>query len=343
MRVVVSRTICAVAFAFLAAAAAQGQDAASFCKSHKLTLGVPNGPGGGYDIYVRALSRHIADHLPGNPTIVVQNVPAAGGMALANMIYATVPKDGTYIGMVRGTTIQEQIYRNPQVQFDGRKFAWIGNMNSDYDTCIVWTASGITSIDQFYDREIIVGASGVGAQSYSFPVAYRELLGMKLKVITGYPGTPDRMLAMERGELTGACGVSTSSLASALAQPLAEGKIRVIAQAGAHNDPRFPNVPNILDQAKKPETRQALEFLFVPLTLGRPFAGPPETPKDRLAVLRKGMMDTLKDRDFLDDARKVGIDIEPSDAAATEALVERLFATPSSVVAQIQAAMPQSQ
>jgi tripartite-type tricarboxylate transporter receptor subunit TctC len=333
--------LCAVLASAAGLSAASAEDVESFYKSHKLTLGVPNGAGGGYDIYVRALSRHIAGHLPGNPTIVVQNVPAAGGMALANMIYSTVPKDGSYIGMVRGTVIQEQIYKNPQVQFDGRKFAWIGNMNSDYDTCIVWTASGVTSIDEFYTREIVVGASGVGAQSYSFPVVYRELLGMKLKVIAGYPGTPDRILAMERGELTGACGISTSSLSSALAPLLKDGKIRVIAQAGAHNDPRYPNVPNLLDQAKAPEVRQALEFLFVPLTLGRPFAGPPETPKDRLAALRQGMMDTLKDPAFLADAKKVGIDIEPGDYKETEALVEKLFATPPAVVARIQAAMPQ--
>jgi tripartite-type tricarboxylate transporter receptor subunit TctC len=320
-------------------AAAHGQNADAFYQSHKLTLGVPNGPGGGYDIYVRALGRHIAKHIPGNPTIVVQNVPAGGGMALANMIYATAPKDGSYIGMVRGTVIQEQIYKNPQVHFDGRKFAWVGNMNSDYDTCIVWATSGIKSIDDFYTHEIVVGASGVGAQSYSFPVAYRDLLGMKLKVIAGYPGTPDRILAMERGELTGACGISTSSLSSALHQLLVDRKIRVIAQGGAHKDPRYPDVPNILDQAKTSEVHQALEFLFVPLALGRAMAGPPETPKDRLAVLREGMADTLKDPAFLADAKKVGIDIEPGDYKESEALVAKLFATPPKVVARIQAAL----
>ena len=140
-------------------------------------------------------------------------------MALANMLYSTAPKDGSYIGMVRGTVVQEQIYKNPQVHFDGRKFDWIANMNSDYDTCIVWAASGIRSIGDFYTQQIIVGGSGAGAQSYSFPQVYKEILGMKLKIIAGYPGTPQRILAMERGELTGACGISTSSLSSGLAAP----------------------------------------------------------------------------------------------------------------------------
>ena len=164
---------------------------------------------------------------------------------------------------------------------------------------------------------------------------------MKLKIIAGYPGTPERLLAMERGELTGACGISSSSLSSILATPLKEGKIRVIAQAGAHKDPRYPNVPNILDQAKTPAVRQALEFMFSTLTLERPIAAPPGTPEDRLAVLRKGFTDTLKDPEFLEDAGKVGIDIEAADASETKKLVEQMFATPAPVVARVQAAMSQ--
>ncbi|HWG04635.1 MAG TPA: tripartite tricarboxylate transporter substrate-binding protein, partial [Beijerinckiaceae bacterium] len=270
---------------------------------------------------------------------LVQNVPAAGGMALANMVYSTAPKDGSYIGLVRGTVVQEQIYKDPQVQFDGPRFAWIGNMNSDYDSCIVWAASGIRSLSDFYARDIVVGASGAAAQSYSFPKVYDDLLGMKLKIIVGYPGTPERLVAMERGELTGACGISTSSLSSTLATPLKDGKIRIIAQAGAHKDPRYPNVPNILDEAKTPDVRQALEFMYATLSLGRPIAAPPETPPDRLAVLRRGLTATLKDSEFLQDAKTVGIDIEAADATATGKLVDQMFATPAPIVARIQAAM----
>ena len=320
-------------------AAAAAQDAEAFYKSHALTLGVPNGPGGTYDSYMRVLARHLPSHIPGNPSILVQNVPAAGGMALANMIYSTAPKDGSYIGMVRGTVLQEQIYKDRQVQFDGLKFAWLGNMNTDYDSCVVWAASGITSIDDFYTREIIVGASGAGAQSYSFPRVYDELLGMKLKIIVGYPDTPERLLAMERGELTGACGISTSSLSSTLAGAVKNGKVRVIAQGGEHKDPRYPTVPNILDQAKTPDVRRALEFIYATLSLGRPIAAPPGTPEDRLAVLRKGLTETLKDPEFLQDAKKVGVDIEFANAEATRKLVEGMFATPASIVARVQAAM----
>ncbi len=319
--------------------AAAAQDAETFYKTHTLTLGVPNSPGGGYDVYVRALARYIAKYIPGKPSVIVQNIPAAGGMALANQLYNTLPKDGSYFGMVRGTAIQQEIYKSPQVQFSGRKFAWVGNMNSDHDVCIVSAGSGVHSIEDLYKHEIIAGASGAGAQSYSFPVVYRELLGMKFKVISGYPGTPERMLALERGELTGACGISTSMFRSQFSRLAENERIRLIAQGGVNKDARYPDIPNILEQAATPEVRQALEFLYVPLALGRSLAAPPETPKDRLEVLRNATRATMRDREFLADAKKLDIDIEPMDAGETKTMVDRLFATPPAVIARIEAAL----
>jgi tripartite-type tricarboxylate transporter receptor subunit TctC len=246
-----------------------------------------------------------------------------------------VPKDGSYIAMIRGTVVHEQVFKSPKVQFDARKFAWIGNMNSDYDACVVGAKSPVKSIADFYKYQTAVGASGAGAQSYTFPVVYRDMLGMKFKVIAGYPGTPERMLAVERGELDGFCGVTLSTFRSQLTEQAKSGKIRLIAQAGTEKDPRYPNVPNVLDQAKTPEQRQALEFLFVPLAIGRAFAAPPGTPKDRLDVLRRGMLETMKDPAFIQDANKVHIDIAPMDAKETAAIANRLFETPAPVVARL--------
>ena len=316
-------------------------DVAAFYKNRTLTIGSPNSPGGGYDVYLRVLAHHIGKYIPGHPSVIVQNVPAAGGMALANMIYNTVPKDGSYFGMVRGTAIQEEVYKSPQVQFEGRKFAWIGNMNSDHDACIVAAGSGVRTIDDLYQREVIAGASGVGAQSYSFPVVYQKLLGMKFKVISGYPGTPERMLGLERGELTGACGISLSLFRSQFSRLVDDGKVRLIAQGAVRSDARYPQVPNILDEAKSPETRQALEFLYLPLALGRSLAAPPQTPPDWLAVLRNATQAAMKDTDFLAEAAKLDIDIEPMTADETAATVDRLFATPPAVVARIEAALAQ--
>jgi len=331
----------AIALWLNAGVTARAGEAEPFYRNRTLTIGSPNSPGGGYDIYLRALARHLAKYIPGNPNIIVQNVPAAGGMALANQLYNTVPKDGSYFGMVRGTAIQEEVYKSPQVQFQGRRFAWIGNMNSDRDACIVAAGSGVHGVGDLYTHEIIAGASGVGAQSYSFPVVYRKLLGMKIKVISGYPGTPERLLALQRGEITGACGISLSLLRAQFSRLMDEGKIRLIAQGALTGDVRYPDLPNILDQAKTPELRQALEFLYLPLALGRSLAAPPEIPADRLDVLRAAVFRTMQDPDFLADARKLEIDIEPMNAADTKAMVERLFATPPAVVNRIEDALLQ--
>jgi tripartite-type tricarboxylate transporter receptor subunit TctC len=320
---------------------ALAQSAEAFYKSHTVTLGSPNSPGGGYDVYLRVLARYLARYIPGNPNIIVQNVPAAGGMALANQLYNTAPKDGSYFGMVRGTAIQEEVYKSAQVQFHGRDFSWIGNMNSDRDACIVAAGTGVQSVGDLYTHEIIAGASGVGAQSYSFPVVYQKLLGMKLKVISGYPGTPERLLALQRGEITGACGISLSLLRAQFSRLIDEGKIRLIAQGALTKDARYPDLPNVLDQAKTPELRQALEFLYLPLALGRSLAAPPQVPADRLEVLRSAVSRTMQDADFLADAKKLEIDIEPTSAADTKATVERLFATPPAVVSRIEDALLQ--
>jgi tripartite-type tricarboxylate transporter receptor subunit TctC len=330
-----------VLMSLIAGTTARSDDVESFYRSHTLTLGSPNSPGGGYDVYLRALARHLAKYIPGNPNIIVQNVPAAGGMALANQLYNTAPKDGSYFGMVRGTAIQEEVYKSPQVQFRGRGFAWIGNMNSDRDACVVAAGSGVHSVGDLYTHEIIAGASGVGAQSYSFPVVYQKLLGMKMKVISGYPGTPERLLALERGEITGACGISLSLLGAQFSRLIDEGRIRLIAQGALTKDPRYPDLPNILDQAKTPELQRALEFLYLPLALGRSLAAPPEVPANRLEVLRSAVLKTMHDPDFLADAKRLEIDVEPMNAADTRAMVERLFATPPAVVARIEAALLQ--
>jgi tripartite-type tricarboxylate transporter receptor subunit TctC len=322
-----------VAFATISQASAQ--DASGFYRNKTLVIGVPNSAGGGYDIYGRLLGHHIAKHIPGQPTVVIQNVPAAGGMVLANQLYNTSPKDGTYIGMVRGTVVQEQVFKNPQIQFDARKFAWIGNMNADYDGCIVSAASGIKNLKDFYEREVIVGASGAGAQSYTYPRAYRDLLGMKLKIIAGYPGTPERMIALERGELDGFCGITISTFRSQLADQAQRGAIKLVAQAGLTKDPRYPDVPNILDEAKTPDVKQGLEFLFAPLAINRAVAAPPEAPVERIALLRNAMIDTMKDPAFVEEAEKLRLDITVMDAKETGGISDKLFAAPAPVVAKI--------
>jgi hypothetical protein len=212
-------------------------------------------------------------------------------------------------------------------------------MNRDFDACLFSAASGVKTIGDLYKRQTTVGASGAGAQSYSFPVVYNALLGTKFKVIVGYPGTPERHLAMERGELDGACGITTSTLRAVLAEPLRDGKILLVAQAGSVKDPQYPNVPNILDEAKTPDAHRALQFLFATLDLGRPFAAPAETPPDRVALLRRAFDQAMRDPDLVAEAGKLKLDVSFVSGAETTSAINLLYDTPDSVVKRLQTAL----
>ena len=328
----------ALLFAFSSAAAAQSAD--EFFKAHaKLTLGVPAGAGGTYDTYTRLLARYLPKYsIPGTPYhLVVENVIAAGGLALANQAFNTAPKDGTFLAMVRGTTVQENVNGNPAAKFDGRRFAWIGNMNQEWESCIVNSDSPFKSIADLYTQELIaVGASGAGAQSYTFPRVYDDVLHMKFKVVTGYPGSPDRLLAMQRGELTGNCGIGTSVVLSTFSEQYKTGKIRLLLQAGIGKDPRFADVPNILDEAKTQADRDALQYMFSALPLGRPFATAGETPPDRVALLRRAFAQAVRDPGLIEEAGKMQLDLDPMDGEASAIAVDRFYATPRAVIDRVE-------
>ncbi len=329
----------ALAAVALAAPHAYAQSEADFFRGKSINLGIPSDAGGGYDTYVRLLARHYQKHLPGNPNMVPQNVPGGGGLVQANRLFNTEPKDGLHIGLVRASVLYESVFGMAAAKFDGRQFAWIGNLNADRDTCVFWHTAGVNSPKDFYGKEVLVGATGTGAMSFSFPTVYNDVLGTKFKIIMGYKGTADRVLAMERGELQGACGLTTGTFRATLEQPYKEGKLKLATIAGLSKDPNFPDAPNILDEAKRPEQRQALEFLFAQMEIGRAMAAPPGTPAARVDILRKGFDATVKDRDFLADAEKLKLDISPISGAETAAVVEKFYATPDAVVQRVRAAL----
>ena len=238
LRVLRSR---ALAMASIRPAGAQTE--ADFYRGKTVTVGIPSDVGGGYDAHGRLLARHLGKYLPGNPTVIAQNVTAGAGLVLANNLYNTAPRDGTSIGIVRASVLYEEMFGNKAVRFKGLGFNWIGNINSAQDSCVFWTGVGVKEPGDFYTREHVVGADSVAGMDYSFPRVYNELLGTKFKIVTGYKGTPDRVLAMERGEIEGACGLTTGLVKSVLRRQYREGKIRVVAQAGLTRDPDFPDVP----------------------------------------------------------------------------------------------------
>jgi tripartite-type tricarboxylate transporter receptor subunit TctC len=337
-----ARILAGVAFWAASSSVAAIPDEADALSGKKVTLGIPSSAGGAYDGYSRLLARHFGRHLPGNPSVIPQNVPAGGGMVLVNQMFNVAPRDGTYFGMLRASTLYEELYGNPAVKFEGRKLTWVGNLNSDYDTCVTWHNSGITSVADLYKREVIVGSAGAGAMSASIPIIYNEFLGTKFKVILGYTGTPQRILAMESGELQANCGFTTVSLRATAGQAFRDGKLVMIAQGGMTKDPAYPDLPNMLDEAKTPEARSALEFVFLQGDLGRPYAAPPGLPADSAKRLRNAFDATARDGEFLAEAEKLKLDINAIGGAAMEASVERLYATPRPIVERVGAAMTRS-
>ena len=241
--------------------------------------------------------------------------------------------------MVRGSTLQQHVNNDPAVKFDGKKFGWIGNMNKEHDSCVVWNPSEAKSLEDIYTKELIFGASGAGSQSYSFPLVYNAVLHTKFKLIPGYGVLADRLVAMERGELNGGCGFNTGNIMSTMSSQYSQGKIRLLFQGGLTKDPKFADVPNILDRAKNEADRQALEYLLGTLELGRPIAVPPETPADRVALLRAAFDRAMKDPELLAEANRMQLPIEVMNAPETSDSVARLYATPRSVVARIEAVL----
>jgi tripartite-type tricarboxylate transporter receptor subunit TctC len=300
---------------------------------------VPSSVGGGYDTYARLVARHIPKHVPGNPAVVTRNLAAAGGLVLANTLYNSSPRDGTAIAIVRASGLYEELFGNSAVKFSSLKFNWIGNLNSTHDTCVFASAAGIRSPKDLYARTALLGASGVGAMGYSLPTIYGDVLGMKFKVIMGYPGTPERVVAMERGEIEGACGMTTSLIKSSLAAPFRDGKLTLVMQAGLTKDADFPDVPNVLDEAKSPEQRSTLEFLFGQLELDRALAAPPDLPPVRIATLRRAFDAMVADGEFLDEVRALKLDFRPLKAEETVAVIRRLFATPRPAIERVRAAL----
>lgn len=313
--------------------------AKDFYKGKRLTLVASGGAGGGYDNYTRLLSRHLPKYIPGNPRARVQNLNAAGGMVLANYTYNKAKKDGTYIANIRTSVLLEEMFGNKAVKFDGRKFQYIGNLNEDTDSCLVWHKTGATSIKDFYTREFITSGNSRASMSFSFPAAYNYILGTKFKIILGYRGTPARILAMERGEIEATCGLTTTTIKARLPQVLKSGKIRVLAIAGNDPDKDFKGTPNMLDQAKNPEDRAALKFLFSQMQIARIFAVPPGTPKSRVAILRKAFIAGLSSEAFKKDAKRTRTDAVWSDGFKVTKIVNDMYASDPTVVARLREAL----
>jgi tripartite-type tricarboxylate transporter receptor subunit TctC len=329
----VAALLCAVAAACQPAAA---QDAvADFYKGRQVSILVGFGPGGSASLYSQALAHHMGRHLPGNPTLVVQHMPGAGGLVVANTIYNASPRDGTAFAITGRTFAMEPLIGNRNAKFDGRRFTWLGTANVEYTTCLSWHTAPVKTLQDAMAMPLIVGGTGADATEVVFPKAANKLVGTRFKIVMGYPGSAEMLLAMERGELEGNCGLGWTYVKLRKADWLRDRKINILFQMSLTKHPDLPQVPAIIDYARTPADRQVFEFLFAPQDMGRPFFAPPEIPLERVQALRNAFERTLKDPDFLAEADKLGLEVQHGGGEAVERLVERIYRTPADVIERV--------
>ena len=322
--------LCGALLLLAATMPARAEPIADFYRGKTVNVLIGVGVGGEYDIQARLVARHIGKHIPGNPTVVPQNMTGAGGLKMINYLYTVAPRDGTNIGMIQNAFPALQAAGLPGVQFDAGLMQWLGTIAAVNETMAVWHTAGVKSIEDARKREVIAGASGRGAITYTYPAMLNELLGTKFKIVTGYPGGNQINLAMERGEVD-ARNNTWSSWKATKAAWLAEKKIAVIAQAG----PRAADLdaPSVEQLARTPEDRQLIELVVSGTQLGRPFATNP-APPERVAALRAAFAATMKDPEFLAEAAKLGFEVEPVLGEPMQRTVEKVLATPKAIAAR---------
>ncbi|MFM2443258.1 MAG: hypothetical protein RJB09_444 [Pseudomonadota bacterium] len=320
-------------------APARAQDVADFYKTKNVELFIGYSVGGGYDIYGRLVARHIGRFLPGSPTVIPRNMEGAGSVRLTNWLYGAAARDGSVIGTISRGVPFDPILGRPGSQFEAVKFSWIGSANDEVSMCMVMASTGVTTFEDLKKKEIVVGAAGASSDDDQFPRVINAVLGTTMRVISGYPGGNDISLAMERGEVQGRCGWSWSSLKSTHGHWVKDKKVTLLAQLGLSKHADLPNVPSIMDFAKTSEDKAMLRLIFARQGLGRPFLAPPGIPAERLVALRKAFDATMKDADFLADADKGKMEINPLTGPQVEALVAQVYAEVSPEIAKKVAAM----
>jgi tripartite-type tricarboxylate transporter receptor subunit TctC len=312
------------------AAPACAQTVADFYKGRQVTIVVASSAGGGYDLQGRLFARHMGEHLPGKPTMIVQNMPGAGGLTAANHIYTIAPKDGSLIGVVQRGVLTAKLTSPGGVRFDLEKFGWIGNLAPEVAAVVAWPTSPVQTTQDLFTKEFIVGGNGPTLDPETVPRMLNALIGTKFKIVSGYTATPDVLIAMQRGELHGLADFAWGNV-----KRRPDLQLKVLMQSGLAKSPDLPDVPLALDFVKNEDDRKVMELFFVQKTVARPLVAPPGLPADRLAALRDGFIAMTKDKTFLEETGKLSIDVEPERGEALDALVSRIAATPPDVAARL--------
>ena len=330
--------LCAAGLAMAMPATAQ-EDVAAFYRGKQLRLIVGTGAGGGYDLFARAVARHIGNHIPGNPAVIVQNQGAAGGLLMANQLFSLGPKDGTVIAAPVNGLPTAPLLEPAGAHFDAARLNWIGSTNRETYVAFAWRAAPVQSLADLLQKQLIVGATAAGTTLVDFPLVTNRVLGTRFKVVRGYDSTPQINVAMERGEVEGIGGIGWQSVKTQVPQWIAEKKITVIAQYGLQRDPELANAPTMLELARTDADRAALTMMFARTEYGRPYFAPPDVPPARIEALRRAFDATMHDPDFVADAAQLQLELSPMRGEEVQALVAKLARTPPEIVARVRAAL----
>jgi tripartite-type tricarboxylate transporter receptor subunit TctC len=302
-----------------------------------VVIGYP--PGAIYDVYGRIVARHLGKHLPGNPNVVPQNMPGAGSLRSANYLYSVAPKDGSTIGLFARGIAMQPLLDAQGIQFDAQKFNWIGSTSSEVSVVVASGSSPFKTIQDAQQKEMVVSASGSGADSVIFPYILNGVIGTKFKVVTGYPGNADMLLAVERGEAHGNAGTSWISLVSLRPDWVKDKKVNVLVQMATKKHPDLQNVPLAYDLAKTDSDRKVLELIFSRLDMAYPFVAPPDVPADKLKALRAAFEATMKDPEFLAEAKRQSLEIDPVSGDQIAAMLRKVYASPPEVIERAKAVL----
>lgn len=317
---------------------AHAQPVAEFFKNRKMTLITSASAGGGYDQYARLLARHMPKYLPGAPSMIVQNMPGAEGIKAANYLYAAAPRDGSVIGGLQRNTGLVKFYypENTGVQYDARKFIWLGSTQQEIGFFLLRSATGVKDLEGLRHRQVTISSTARTSPSSIYGRVLNELLGSKIRVIEGYEGSQAALMAVERGEVDGHISGGTSAAFRARYRPWEKaGDVGVIMQLGMERDKEYPNVPTALELAPDPVVRSVFEIAFVEQVMGRPFVLPPETPRERTDVLRRAFDETMKDSALLEEAARLGVEIDPVTGERINELLDKVYLAPPDLIQRV--------
>ena len=312
---------------------ARAQD---FYKNKTITMLVGSGAGGGYDVYARAFARYAPRHIPGAPTIIAKNMPAAAGLAAASSLYTAEP-DGLTIGALTNGAAMGPLFGDPGARFDARRFAWLGSIGKLENVCATWWTSPVKTIEQAMARGVLVSGAGATSNTVIVPNMLNALIGTKFKVIAGYDPSGGLTMSVERGEVEGICGLSWSTIKASRPDWILNHRLNVLVQVGLNKLADLPDVPSALDLVTDPRKKQVMALILSRQEPGRPFATAPGVPADRVAILRKAFDETITDPDFVEEARKTQLEIDPMDAGAIERLLDTSYAAPKDIIADASA------